>query len=229
MAGRTHGSGSGAYLRVVGERLFQKTSENHPGAERREYVDPSSGDKKFMYGIWYDDWYGFIVGIEKKESRVRPGEYILEIKMQDQNETVNIQVVWGSRHCYDFLKRICSPDFKPQEMCAVNPWVMEVDGKEKPIRGLSIIQSQDNKSLKSPFVEGDLPSWVAVDIGGGKKAWNRDAFEEALMAKVNEVIAKLRSPEEEIATPPPADVDLGDNVEGVNMDELDEEDSDLPF
>ncbi len=224
MAGRTHKTGGGSFLRVVEGRLFRKSNVDDPKAKERRYKDPSSGEEKVMYGEWVDDWYGWIVGVEKKQSNFSDSEYELEIRMKDGEESCTIQVKWGGRICYDFLYRLCNPDLDVTKKVVLSPWKMEGDDG-KPLSGLSIIKDGESKSVPKFFKKGDLPDWNPVEING-KVVYDRTEHDKVLLEKVAEVVAKMSdssvsTPQDLSAAEIPLDADSGHYEE--------EEDDNLPF
>lgn len=123
------------YLTVAGGNMVEKSTEDNPLARARKYED-REGNTKTKYEIIHRGLTGIITDVSLERSDF--GERLV-ITVRNGDDTAKLTLATKSDYFTDFAKKVPNIDFSKEVI--ISPWEMDVEGKSRKRRGVSIKQS----------------------------------------------------------------------------------------
>lgn len=124
------------YLTIAQGNMVEKSTEDNPGAKRREY-EKSDGSKGVKFEVHHRNLTGRVAGIDFKDSDF--GEQFV-LTLSAGGEKAKLTVGVDSNYFTDFAKRFKNVDLTKD--ITINPYDMERDNGKKN-RGISVKQGED--------------------------------------------------------------------------------------
>jgi len=179
MAGSKHTTGGSAvYLSVSDGKLVQSVSQ-----QTEDSVSRVNKSGKTVHEVFWRDWTGTILGIEKREHPYGE-DWCITVHDGTQKAVIKMQV--GSRYATEFAKRV--PNLDLTKEVRIMPWSLVDEATQKKKTGIALYQD----GIKvAPYYTKDsaeqMPNLNQVKVSG-KMVWDStdlDEFVAAILMGIN--------------------------------------------